>query len=84
MLLRKKQYKLVTKVINSWENQQVISEEESARLKNTIKTFTFDWKRLAVYSFWVAGISFAISVSALLLDDAIMELLKRTDSVLML
>jgi hypothetical protein len=77
MLLSKKRHKLVTKVIDTWKNDGVISEEESRKLNGSIEISKFDWKRLAKYSFWIAGITLAISIFALLLDDAIMELLRQ-------
>lgn len=77
MLLNKKRFKLVSKVIDTWKNEDVISQEESEKLKNSIEPSKFDWHRLAKYSFWIAGISLAISVSAILLDKAIMELIKN-------
>jgi hypothetical protein len=77
MLLSKKQHKLVTKVIDLWKNEHVISEDESRRLNNSIEISKFDWKRLAKYSFWIAGISLAISIFAILMDDVIVEFLKQ-------
>lgn len=77
MLLNKKRFKLVSKVIDTWKNEDVISHEESEKLKKAIELSKFDWQRLAKYSFWIAGISLAISVFAILLDNAIMELISK-------
>lgn len=77
MLLNKKKFKLVSKVIDTWKSEDIISQEESEKLKKSIELSKFDWHRLAKYSFWIAGISLAISVSAILLDNAIMELISK-------
>ncbi len=77
MLLSKKRYKLVTRVIETWTTEQVITQGESKKLKDSIGLSKFDWKRLAKYSFWIAGISLAISFFAIILDDAIMALIRQ-------
>lgn len=77
MILSKKRFRLVSKVIDTWLDEKVIDQKESMKLKGAIELSKFDWKRLAKYSFWIAGISLAISVFAMLLDDAIMALIKQ-------
>lgn len=77
MLLNKKRYNLVSKVIETWQDESVISEEESKKLKDSIELAKFDWTRMAKYSFWIAGISIAISIFAILADDVIMEFVKQ-------
>jgi hypothetical protein len=76
MLLSKKKFLTVQKVIDKWHIDNIIDTAEAHRLKSSIELSKFDWKRLAKYSFWIAGISLAISVFAVLLDDAIMAILK--------
>lgn len=77
MLLSKKRHKLVSKVIDTWKKEGVVSENESQRLHDSIEISKFDWKRLAKYSFWIAGISLAISLFTILFDEAIMIILER-------
>ena len=77
MLLSKKRFRLVSKVIETWKDEKVITLEDSLKLKNAIELSKFDWKRAAKYSFWIAGICLAISLFAILLDDAIMALIKQ-------
>lgn len=77
MLLNKKRYKFVSKVIETWKEEDVISSEESEKLKGSIELMKFDWKRLAKYSSWIAAISLAISFFAMLADDVIMEFIKQ-------
>ncbi len=77
MLLNKKRYNLVSKVIETWQDEEIISSEESKKLKDSIELSKFDWKRLAKYSFWIAGISLVISIFAMLADEVIMEFIKQ-------
>lgn len=77
MLLSKKRFRLVSKVIETWKDENLISQEDSIKLKGAIELSKFDWKRAAKYSFWIAGICLAISLFAILLDDAIMALIKQ-------
>jgi hypothetical protein len=77
MLLSRKRFRLVAKVIETWKNENVISLEDSIKLKEAIELSKFDWKRAAKYSFWIAGICLAISLFAILLDDAIIALIKQ-------
>jgi hypothetical protein len=51
MLLSKKRFRLVTKVIEFWKEGNTISDEEAQKLKGTIELSRFDWKRAAKYSF---------------------------------
>lgn len=77
MLLNKKRYNLVLKVIETWQDEEIISSDESKKLKDSIELSKFDWKRLAKYSFWIAGISLVISIFAMLADEVIMEFVKQ-------
>lgn len=77
MLLNKKRYNLVSKVIETWQDEEIISSDESKKLKDSIELSKFDWKRLAKYSFWIAGISLVISIFAMLADEVIMEFVKQ-------
>lgn len=75
MILSKKKFRLVTKVIDTWKKEDVITADVADRLKNSIEPARFDWMRMARYSFWISGISLAISVFAVLLDEVIMAVL---------
>jgi hypothetical protein len=77
MLLSKKKSRLVHRVIAVWESENTITPEVSEKLKGSIQVSKFDWRRLAKYSFWIAGISLAISLFAILLDDAIREIIRQ-------
>jgi len=75
MILSKKKFRLVSKIIDTWKKNDVITDDVADRLKHSIEPARFDWNRMARYSFWIAGISLAISVFAVLLDEMIMAVL---------
>ncbi|NLW49134.1 MAG: DUF2157 domain-containing protein [Firmicutes bacterium] len=77
MLLNKKRFRFVQKVINSWEKDNVLTVSEGNKLRATIELSKFDWNRLAKYSFWIAGISLAIAVFSITFDKAIMAIIMR-------
>ncbi|MFW6365769.1 MAG: DUF2157 domain-containing protein [Spirochaetota bacterium] len=81
MLLNRKKYRFVHSLIDRWLSDGIITPESASRLKDSVQVSRFDWKRLATYSFWIAGISFAISVSAFLLDEFILELIRKIFSI---
>ncbi len=77
MLLNRKKYRFALKLISLWESGNILSSEEASRLKESIEVSSFDWKKLAKYSFWFAGISLAIAVFALFMDDLIIALIMK-------
>lgn len=75
MLLSKKNFKLLHTVLERWHNDGTISGPEMEKLKGSLEVQPFDWKRLAKYSFWIAGISLGIALFSLFLDDAILAII---------
>jgi hypothetical protein len=60
-----------------WKDEQLLSEEDVKRLKNSYETKSFDWRRLAQYSFWIAMACGVISLGALLIDKEILTYLEK-------
>lgn len=58
-----------------WQEEQLLSEADVKRLKNSYESKSFDWRRLAQYSFWIAMACGVISLGALLIDDKILNYL---------
>lgn len=77
MLLNKKKYKFALRLLEHWESEKMLLPEEAENLKNSIGLSLFDWKKLAKYSFWFAGISIAIAVFALFMDEVIIALIMQ-------
>ena len=63
-------------MLNHWMEEKLLSEDQVKKLKNSYETKTFDWRRLAQYSFWIAMACGVISLGALLIDDKILNYLK--------
>lgn len=77
MKLNKKYGKFLSTTIHYWENNSIVSPDEANKLRNSYEVITFDWKRLAKYSFWISIICIIIAVSSILADRVLMELLKK-------
>jgi hypothetical protein len=63
-------------MLNHWLEEKLLTEADINRLRNSYETKTFDWRRLAQYSFWIAMACGVISLGALLIDDKILNYLK--------
>lgn len=73
----KKQGKLLNEVIEHWSNDAVIDSSIKEKLKESIEIRSFDWKKLAKYSFWISIICVVISFSAIFADDLLVELIEK-------
>jgi len=77
MKLSKQKAKVLNSAIQNWEKEQLISDEQAEQLRHSYQVVGFDWKLLAVYSFWIAISCFIISIGILLADDYLMDLLAQ-------
>lgn len=77
MKLNRKQAAIVTDAITEWTQEGLVPAGQAAQLAASIEIQTFDWRRLAKYSFWVAAISIIISVSAVLSDESLVKLILK-------
>jgi len=75
MKLSKRQGKFLQRVINQWHLDGTLSEAEAERLNNSFTIQSFDWKKVAKYSFWIAIVCGLISVGAAVYDDYIIHLI---------
>lgn len=71
-----KQARFLRAALQSWQQQGLLSAATANTLSESLSVQLFDWKRLARYSFWVALISFITSLSAILADKALIDLLE--------
>lgn len=69
MFLNKKQGQFLTETIDHWVAQEALSPEVAERLKGSYTVRPFDWKRLAMYSFWIAMACGIIAFGAIVADD---------------
>lgn len=77
MKFNKKQGFFLNNVINLWETNGVITAETAATLKNSFTIRSFDFKKLAKYSFWIAIICVITAVGAIVFDDFLIKLIKK-------
>lgn len=77
MKINKRYGKFLSNTIHYWEDNSIILPDEANKLRNSFEVISFDWKRLAKYSFWISIICIIIAVSAILMDQVLMELLKK-------
>lgn len=76
MKLPRKQAAVVREAIEQWRLTGAIPDNQAAALAATIEVQSFDWRRLAKYSFWIALFSIVSSASAALSDQALQAFLK--------
>jgi hypothetical protein len=67
----------LNEMLDHWKQERLLTEDDVRRLKNSYETKSFDWRRLAQYSFWVAMACGVISLGALLIDKDILVYLER-------
>ena len=77
MKVSKKQGRFLEKVITKWQQEGVLNREEVEKLNSSFTIETFDWKKLAKYSFWIAIVCALISVSAVVADDYIIHFIEQ-------
>ena len=75
--VNKRQSQLLNDTIEQWQQQQLIDNQQAQQLRQSYHVISFDWKLLAVYSFWVAIACFILSVILLVADDYLISLLSR-------
>lgn len=72
-----RQGRFLQKVINKWREEGTLNAEEAAKLSSSYTIQSFDWKKLAKYSFWIAIVCGLISVSAAVADDYIIHFIEN-------
>lgn len=64
-------------MIEQWQNDGLIDPETGNKLRKSYEAKNFDWLRLAQYAFWVALACGFIALGSLLIDNSILNYLKR-------
>lgn len=77
MKVSKKEGRILSEAITNWFESDVISAEESHKLKDSYEITSFDWERVAKYSFWLAIFCIVISISSILAEQWLIALLKK-------
>jgi hypothetical protein len=64
-------------MLDHWQEENLLTPTDIGKLKASYETKSFDWRRLAQYSFWVAMACGVISLGALLIDNKFLDYLKN-------
>ena len=73
----RRQHRVLTRAIERWRADGVVSAETAEVLRRSIVPAPFDWRRLAAYAFVIAVVCAVIAVTALVADRMLMDLLAR-------
>ncbi|RCH54950.1 DUF2157 domain-containing protein [Mucilaginibacter hurinus] len=75
--LDKQESTFLDETISHWEKGGLVDTEQAAKLRASYEVKGFDWMRLAKYSFWIALVCGMIAVGSLIIDDAVINWLKK-------
>ena len=75
--LDKQEADFLSQTIKHWESEGIVNNETAEQLRNSYETKHFDWRKLAQYSFWIALACGLIAFASLVIDDDILNLLKK-------
>lgn len=64
-------------MLDTWQQENLLSEADVQKLKGSYEAKSFDWRRLAQYSFWIAMACGVISLGALLIDNKVLDYLYK-------
>ncbi|WP_316791641.1 DUF2157 domain-containing protein [Pedobacter frigoris] len=77
MKIDQEKSEFLDEMLNHWQEENLLSAEDADKLRNSYETKSFDWRRLAQYSFWIAMACGVISLGALLIDKKILTYLEQ-------
>src|SRR6202012_2078137 len=75
--LDKQESDFLDRVIGNWQKNGLVDDKQAEKLRNSYEVKGFDWMRLAKYSFWIALACGAVSFTFLIVNDTIVNLLKK-------
>lgn len=64
-------------MLDYWQSEGLLADADIQKLKDSYEPKTFDWRRLAQYSFWIAMACGVIALSALLVDKSLLDYIKN-------
>ncbi|HRB92907.1 MAG TPA: hypothetical protein PLT17_05845, partial [Chitinophagales bacterium] len=77
MHIKKQQAKFLNETIDVWEQQNLVTEEQATKLKQSIVIRKFDWKQVTIYAFILAVACAILSIIVLLADKIILRIIER-------
>lgn len=75
--LDKQESEFLDTTIRHWKTEGLIDPDTAEKLHSSYEVKGFDWKRLAQYSFWVALACGIIAIGSLIIDDVVINWLKK-------
>jgi hypothetical protein len=76
MKINQNQASIIKSALHEWKNSGDLDETMALKLESSLEVQTFDWKKLAKYSFWISLICIVTAVSSVLLDKVLIDLLE--------
>jgi len=73
----KQESEFLDTTIRYWKTEGLIDPDTAEKLHSSYEVKGFDWKRLAQYSFWVALACGIIAIASLIIDDVVINWLKK-------
>ncbi len=77
MNIDREKAEFLDEVIQKWEEDEIINHETASALRNTYETKSFDWRKLAQYSIYIALACGVFALGSLLIDKEILNLLTK-------
>lgn len=77
MKVSKKESKILKRAIAHWQQVKLLDDGLASALGQDVEVASFDWGRLAKYSFWVSIACLLIAIAAVLADKYLIELFHR-------
>ncbi len=77
MNVNQEKAEFLDEMIDTWQNDQLLSPEKATELKKSYSVKSFDWQKLAQYSIYVALACGVFALGSLLLDKKMTLLLEK-------
>lgn len=77
MKITKRKAGILTEALEEWGKEGVLDEDSRERLLASMEVIPFDWRKMAVYSFFLALISIVIAVVSIFTDRTFILVLAR-------
>jgi hypothetical protein len=77
MKIDQEKSEFLDEMLEHWQEEHLLTAADVQKLKASYEAKSFDWRRLAQYSFWIAMACGVISLGALLIDNEVLNYLKK-------
>ena len=77
MQLNRKDMRLLNQLLSFWVDRALLTDEQSARLRQSVKEKKNGWQLLARYAFYCTIVCGVLAIVAVLIDEKLVELLLK-------